>query len=100
MTAPRPISGVASTTKPKPQLLFELDNLYVNAGLAVLANLLAAGTVGYIAAAVGFGSGNTTPTVSDTDLSLGPKYYNAIGPYVIGPSSSPAVASGSVLFNY
>jgi len=84
----------------KSRLLYETDNLYVNAGLTVLANLLGAGAAGYVAAAVGFGSGNTPPTVNDTDLSSAPKYYNAIGTHVIGPSSSPAVAAGSVLFNY
>ena len=115
LTRPSPWSGRGSR-KPSPcpgrgrasiahasegrRLLFEIDNLYVNAGLPVLANLLAAGTAGYVAAAVGFGSGNTSPTVGDTDLSLAPKYYNAIGSHVVGPSSSPTVATGGVLFNY
>jgi hypothetical protein len=64
----------------------------------VLANLLAAGNAGYVAAAVGFGSGNTAPTISDVDLTTPPKYYNAIGTHVVGPASG--VATGSVLFNY
>jgi len=98
-TPPPPVPGQGEAFKRKPgKLLFEADNLYVNAGLPVLANLLAAGTAGYVAAAVGFGSGNTPPTVGDADLSLAPKYYNAVGSHVIGPSGG--VPSGSVLFNY
>ncbi len=88
----------ARSARGQASLVFELDNLYVNAGLPVLANLLAAGTAGYVAAAVGFGSGNTPPAVTDTDLTTAPKYYNAIGTHTIGPSGT--VAAGSVLFNY
>ena len=80
------------------KLLWEVDNLFVNTGLTVLANLLGAGTAGYIAASVGFGSGNTAPAVTDIDLTLGPKYYNAVGTRIIGPAAG--VAAGSVLFNY
>jgi hypothetical protein len=94
---PRPADS-AAPGKPPRRLIFELDNLYVNAGLPVLANLLATGTAGYVAAAVGFGSGNTPPAVTDTDLTTTPKYYNAIGTHTIGPSGS--IAAGSVLFNY
>lgn len=81
-----------------PKLIYEADNLYVNTGLAVLANLLGAGTAGYVAAAVGFGSGNTPPALTDTDLATAPKYYNVVGANTIGPAGG--VASGSVLFNY
>jgi len=75
------------------KLLWERDNLFVNAGLPALANLLAGVTAGEYALAVGFGSGNTAPTVADTDLNLAPKYYNAVGTH-----SFPS--SGAVLFNY
>jgi hypothetical protein len=80
------------------KLIYEADNLYVNSGLTVLANLLGAGTAGYIAAAVGFGSGNPAPALTDTDLTSAPKYYNAIGTHTIGPAGG--IAAGSVLFNY
>jgi hypothetical protein len=80
------------------KLLWERDNLFVNAGLTVLASLISGVTAGEIAAAVGFGSGTTTPAVADTDLTAAPKYYNAVGTHTIGPSGG--VASGSVLFNY
>ena len=60
-------------------LLCESHNLFVNAGLPALANLMAGVTAGQYALAVGFGSGGTAPTVNDTDLSLAPKYYNAVG---------------------
>jgi hypothetical protein len=80
------------------RLLWEIDNLYVNAGLPVLANLLAAATAGYKASAIGFGSGNTAAALGDTDLTLTPKYYNAIGTNTIGPAGG--IASGAVLFNY
>jgi hypothetical protein len=80
------------------RLLWERDNLFVNAGLTVLASLISGVTAGQIAAAVGFGSGTGTPAVTDTDLSAAPKYYNAVSTHTIGPSGG--VASGSVLFNY
>lgn len=75
------------------QLLWECRNLFVNAGLPALANLLAGATAGQYALAVGFGSGNAAPTVNDTDLGATPKYYNAVGTH-----SFPN--SGSVQFNY
>ena len=80
------------------KLLWERDNLFVNAGLTVLASLISGVTAGEIAAAVGFGSGAAAPAVTDTDLTAAPKYYNAVGTHTIGPSGG--VASGSVLFNY
>jgi hypothetical protein len=98
LPARRAGSGLSRPAGECRRLLYEGDNLYVNAGLPVLANLLAAGTLGYVAAAVGFGSGSTPPTVNDTDLTTAPKYYNAIGSHTIGPSGT--VPAGSVLFNY
>ena len=80
------------------KLLWERDNLFVNAGLTVLASLISGVTAGEIAAAVGFGSGAAAPAITDTDLTAAPKYYNAVGTHTIGPSGG--VASGSVLFNY
>ncbi len=74
-------------------LLWECRNLFVNAGLPALANLMAGVTAGQYALAVGFGSGATAPTVNDTDLGAAPKYYNARG-----ADSFPS--SGSVQFNY
>lgn len=74
-------------------LVWECRNLFVNAGLPALANLMAGVTSGQYALAVGFGSGNTAVTVNDTDLSTSPKYYNAVGTHTF-PSS------GSVQFNY
>ena len=74
-------------------LVWECRNLFVNAGLPALANLMAGVTSGQYALAVGFGSGSAAPTVNDTDLSTSPKYYNAVGTHTF-PSS------GSVQFNY
>lgn len=75
------------------RLQCERRNLFVNAGLPALANLLAGATTGEYALAVGFGSGNTAPTVADTDLGLAPKYYNAVGEHTF---PNP----GSVQFSY
>jgi hypothetical protein len=80
------------------ELLWERENLFVNAGLTALASLLAGVTTGQFVAAIGFGSGNTAPAITDTDLTLAPKYYKAIGTNSIGPAGG--VAAGSVLFNY
>lgn len=80
------------------RILWECENLFVNAGLTVLASLIAGSTTGEIAAAAGFGSGTMAPAVTDTDLTAAPKYYNTLGTHTIGPSGG--VASGSVLFNY
>jgi hypothetical protein len=75
------------------ELVWECRNLFVNAGLPALASLMAGVTAGQYALVVGFGSGATTPTVTDTDLGAAPKYYNAVGAHTF-PSS------GSVQFNY
>ena len=74
-------------------LVWECRNLFVNAGLPALANLMAGVTAGEYALAVGFGSSAATPAVNDTDLGAAPKYYNAVGAHTF-PSS------GSVQFNY
>ncbi|MDE2101154.1 MAG: hypothetical protein KGL39_28155 [Patescibacteria group bacterium] len=74
-------------------LLFKEKNLVVNACLPALANLVAGVTAGQYVTAIGFGSGNTAPAVTDTDLSATPKYYNSI-------SSHSFPSSGSALFDY
>lgn len=75
------------------QLLWTRKNLFVNAGLPPLANLLAGVTAGQYASAVGFGSSNTPPALTDADLGASPKYYNAVG-------SSSFPSAGSVTFNF
>jgi hypothetical protein len=75
------------------RLIWKGHNLFVNAGLTPLANLIAGVTAGQSVTAMGFGSGGTTPTAGDTGLSATPAYYNAIGSY-----SFPS--SGSVQFDY
>jgi hypothetical protein len=79
-------------------VLFEAENLVVNAGLTALANLLGGTTAGEFVAVVGFGSGSTTPALTDSALSATPAYYNAVGTITIGPTGG--VASGSVQFAY
>lgn len=74
-------------------LVWEKQNIFVNAGLPALANLIAGVTAGQYVAAIGFGSGSVTPSATDTALSIGPAYYNAIGAH-----SFPS--PGSVQFNY
>ena len=74
-------------------IVWECRNLFVNAGLPALANLMAGVSAGQYALAVGFGTGGTTPTVNDTDLGASPKYYNAVGAHTF-PNS------GSVQFGY
>jgi hypothetical protein len=80
------------------KLLWERDNLVVNTGLTALASLLGGVTAGQYVTAMGFGSGNTSPAVTDATLSQDPRYYNAIVSAVIGPSGG--VAAGSVQFTY
>ena len=74
-------------------LIWERQNIFVNSGLPALANLIAGVTSGQYVTIIGFGSGNLTPSATDTGLSTGPAYYNAIGTH-----SFPS--SGSVQFNY
>jgi len=80
------------------RLLWERDNLVVNAGLTALANLLGGVTSGQFVSVAGFGSGSTAPAPGDTGLGASPAYYNAIGTITIGPSG--VVAAGSVQFTY
>jgi hypothetical protein len=80
------------------KIIWENDNLFVNAGLTALASLLGGTTTGEYASVVGFGSGNTTPSATDTALSATPAYYNAVGTVTIGPNGG--IAAGSVQFAY
>lgn len=74
-------------------LIWEEQNLFVNSGLSVLANLVAGVTAGQSVAAIGFGSGSALPANTDTALTASPAYYNAI-------VSHSFPSSGSVQFNY
>jgi len=60
-------------------VVFEQPNLVVNAGLPAFARLAAGATAGEYVSEVGFGSGNTPPTLNDTDLTGPQKYYNGVG---------------------
>lgn len=75
------------------RLIWKANNLFVNSGLSVLANLIAGVTAGQNVAAIGFGSGSTGPAVTDTALTATPAYYNAI-------TSHSFPSAGSVQFNY
>jgi hypothetical protein len=75
------------------RLLWEEENLFVDAGLPLLASLIAGVTTGQYVTAMGFGSSGTAPTTSDTVLGGTPAYYNAIG-----ATSFPS--PGSVQFDY
>jgi hypothetical protein len=77
----------------RKQLIWEERNLFVNAGLPLLANLIAGVTAGQYVTAIGFGSGAASPAISDTVLTAAPAYYNAI-------VSHSFPSSGSVQFNY
>lgn len=68
------------------------ENLFVNAGLPALAALMGGDTAGQFAAAIGFGSGLTAPTVNDTGLTA-PAYFKAL-------DSHSEDGSGSVTFNW
>lgn len=80
------------------RLLWQRENLIVTAGLTALASLLGGTTTGEFLSVVGFGSGNTPPTLGDTGLTTTPTYYNAAGAVTIGPSGG--VAAGSVQIGY
>jgi len=75
------------------RVLWECSNIFVNAGLPALANLVAGVTSGQFVSAVGFGSGATAPAATDTGLTATPAYYNSVGSHTF-PSG------GSVEFNY
>lgn len=85
-------NGIVTLYESK-RLLWQGQNLFVNTGLPLLANLIAGITAGQSVSAIGFGSGAAAPAISDSGLSAPPAYYNAIGSY-----SFPS--SGSVQFNY
>jgi hypothetical protein len=74
-------------------VLWECNNIFVNAGLPALANLVAGVTPGQYVTAMGFGSSATAPAATDTSLTAVPTYYNAIGAHTF-PSG------GSVQFTY
>jgi hypothetical protein len=80
------------------KLLWERENLVVNAGLTALANLLGGVSSGEFVMAVGFGSGSTAPSAGDTALGATPTYYRAVSGVTVGPSGG--VAAGSVQFTY
>jgi hypothetical protein len=80
------------------RLLWERENLVVNSALTALASLLGGVTSGEYATLVGFGSGNTAPTVNDIGLGANPSYYNTVTAVTVGPSGG--VAAGSVQFSY
>ena len=75
------------------RLIWERPNLFVNAGLPALANLIAGVSAGQYVTAMGYGSGATPPVTTDVSLTSTPAYYNAIGAH-----SFPS--SGSVQFAY
>jgi hypothetical protein len=79
---------------PRGRLIYEAagENLFVNAGLPALAALLGGDTTGEFAAAIGFGSGATAPTMADTALTA-PAYYKAL-------DSHSEDGNGSVTFNW
>jgi hypothetical protein len=77
----------------REHLIWERENLFVNTGLPLLANLIAGVTAGQSVSTMGFGSGSSAPTAADSGLTAAPAYYNAIGSYTF-PSA------GSVQFNY
>jgi hypothetical protein len=77
----------------RKKLIWERQNLFVNSGLPVLANLIAGVTTGQFVTAIGFGSGSASPTITDTALTANPTYYNAI-------VSHSFPSAGSVQFNY
>jgi hypothetical protein len=67
-------------------------NLFVNSGLPALAALMGGDTTGEFASAVGFGSGNNTPALTDTGLTA-PAYYKVL-------DSHTEDGAGSVSFNW
>jgi hypothetical protein len=76
---PRPRGRVTIRKYVRGRLLWTLEreNLFVNAGLPCLANLLANQGSGEFVSAVGYGSSGTPATVNDTGLNATPAYYNA-----------------------
>ncbi|MGH7879119.1 MAG: hypothetical protein ACREQD_06435 [Candidatus Binataceae bacterium] len=75
------------------QTIWECSNIFVNAGLPALANLIAGISAGQYVSALGYGSSGLAPAATDTGLNATPAYYNSVGSHTF-PSS------GSVQFNY
>jgi hypothetical protein len=90
----RPQGIIRIWVRANGRLVYALSgaNLFVNAGLPALAALLGGDTAGEFAAAVGFGSGATPPTVTDSALSA-PAYYKTL-------DSHTEDGNGSVTFNW
>jgi hypothetical protein len=70
----------------------EERNLFVNAGLPALAALIGGDASGEFGAAVGFGSGATTPALTDAGLTA-PAYYKSL-------DSHSEDGAGSVTFSW
>ena len=70
----------------------EDHNLFVNSGLPALAALMGGDVTGEFAAAVGFGSAGTTPSLTDTGLTA-PAYYKTL-------DSHSEDGAGSVTLNW
>ena len=77
----------------REHLIWERENLFVNTGLPLLANLIAGVTAGQSVSTMGFGSGSSAFIAADSGLTAAPAYYNAIGSYTF-------LSAGSVQFNY
>lgn len=73
-------------------LTIDDHNLFVNSGLPALAALMGGDTAGEFAAAVGFGSGSTTPALTDSGLTT-PAYYKSL-------DSHSEDGAGSVTLNW
>jgi hypothetical protein len=75
----RPIGIVRIRVVERGRVVWEHEgrNLFVNVGRPALAALLGGDTTGEFASAVGFGSGSTAPTVTDTSLTAA-AYYKSL----------------------
>jgi hypothetical protein len=75
----RPIGIVRIRVVERGRVVWEYEghNLFVNVGRPALAALLGGDTSGEFASAVGFGSGSTAPTVTDTALTAA-AYYKGL----------------------
>jgi len=90
MRSPIGIVRIRVLKRGRISLIYEGRNLFVNAGRPALAALIGGDTAGDFAAAIGFGSGSTAPTATDTALTA-PGYYKAL-------DSHSEDGSGSVTF--
>jgi hypothetical protein len=75
----RPIGIVRIRVVERGRVVWEHEgrNLFVNVGRPALAALLGGDATGEFASAVGFGSGSTAPTVTDTSLTAA-AYYKSL----------------------